>query len=330
MAALAEQDNSSLIQTLLGLVSGKSGTTNTSGSSTEAKTSSQDLLSKLQQTLNTTGSQQTTGSTTNQQTTSQSGSQVSTTKSDISAEGIAKMLQDTLSAAGTGVADIATGAKQAGIYNSSTQQLLTNDLLSRTAGELAKAQAGTTTTTTSSGANTVSGNQTTNQNVQSSQNQIQDQTQNQSTTGTQNTTGAQNQNVQIDQESALKNLDLEAILGAGGLAAGGSILLPLLQGLLGKAEGAAGASPGSGLGGIGQQLAQLLLGGSNPGYTVDTEGQGTNNSGLTPQQMESLVGSDFDVMSWLDQLMSESSTETSSIGDSNEGDWWDPSWDMGE
>lgn len=293
MAAIAEQDNSALIQTILGAISGKSGTTKTTGTQTGTTTGN----------TSTTGSQ--SGSTNTSGGTTTSGS--STTKSDISAEGIAKMLQDALSASGSGIADIATGGKVAGLYNSSTQQLLTNDLLSRTAGELAKLQAGTTTTTT--GSTNQNQTQTTNQN-----------TTNNTATNQQNTQN-NNQTVVSDQESPLKNVDLGALLGAGGLAAGGSILLPVLQGLIGKVPGGQ-----NGLGGIGQQLANLIFGGGggNGGISVDPNGQGTNNSGLTPQQIEQLMGSGS--MDWFNDFLSDIGLNDGGSPIDNSGDdgsWWD-------
>lgn len=70
-----------------------------------------------------------------------------TTKPDVTAEGMNALVQQILG--GTqGLASVATGQKVAGLYGSTTNQMLLNDLISRTAGELAKAQAGTTTTET--------------------------------------------------------------------------------------------------------------------------------------------------------------------------------------
>jgi len=71
--------------------------------------------------------------------------ETTTTGSNISATGMNSLLQQILGSS-SGLASVAGGAKSAGLYNSSTQQLLTNDLVTRTAGELAARQAGTTTT----------------------------------------------------------------------------------------------------------------------------------------------------------------------------------------
>lgn len=73
--------------------------------------------------------------------------ETTTTGSNISQAGMNQVLQQILGGS-QGLASVAQGQKSAGIYNSSTNQLLTNDLITRTAGELAKQQAGTTTTRT--------------------------------------------------------------------------------------------------------------------------------------------------------------------------------------
>lgn len=70
----------------------------------------------------------------------------STTKSNVTPQGMNALIQQILGSA-QGLSAVASGQKGAGVYNSSTNQLLINDLITRTAGELAKAQAGSTTTT---------------------------------------------------------------------------------------------------------------------------------------------------------------------------------------
>lgn len=72
-------------------------------------------------------------------------SSTSTTKPNISPEGINAILQQILGGS-QGLASVASGQRSAGLYNSTTNQLLTNDLITRTAGELAKQSAGSTTT----------------------------------------------------------------------------------------------------------------------------------------------------------------------------------------
>ena len=74
----------------------------------------------------------------------------STSQSNISDAGVNQILQQILGGT-NGLAAISSGQKSAGAYNSSTNQMLTNDLLSRTAGEVAKLKAGTTTTQTTPG-----------------------------------------------------------------------------------------------------------------------------------------------------------------------------------
>lgn len=72
------------------------------------------------------------------------GTTTETTTPNISREGINAILQQALSS-GQGLASVASGQKGVGLYNSSVNQQLLNDLLSRTSGELAKQSAGTTT-----------------------------------------------------------------------------------------------------------------------------------------------------------------------------------------
>lgn len=73
-----------------------------------------------------------------------SGTTTSSTSSNISSQGINAILQQALGSA-QGLSAVAGGQRSAGLYNSSTNQLLIDDLLTRTSGELAKQQAGTTT-----------------------------------------------------------------------------------------------------------------------------------------------------------------------------------------
>lgn len=73
-----------------------------------------------------------------------SGTTTSSTSSNISSQGINAILAQALGSA-QGLSGVAGGQRSAGLYNSSTNQLLINDLLTRTSGELAKQQAGTTT-----------------------------------------------------------------------------------------------------------------------------------------------------------------------------------------
>jgi len=153
--------------------------------------------------------------------TSKSGSTSSTTKSNITPQGMNAVIQQILGGT-NGLAAIANGEKTAGLYNSSTNQLLTNDLITRTAGELAKQQAGTTTT------------------------------------------GGSKQNPALNP-------------GKTAAAVGG---LSLINNLLKESGGLSG-------------IAGLLKGLTSEGITVDPNGMGTNNSGLTPSQMEAQAGNQF-------------------------------------
>ena len=74
-------------------------------------------------------------------------SSTTTSSSNISDEGVNALIQQILGGS-QGLAAIASGQKGAGLYNSTTNQQLTNDLIARTSGEVAKAKAGTTTKTT--------------------------------------------------------------------------------------------------------------------------------------------------------------------------------------
>jgi hypothetical protein len=69
----------------------------------------------------------------------------SSTKSNISKEGVDAMIQQILQSS-QGLAAVSMGQKSSGMYNSTVNQQLTNDLTTRAAGEVAKLQAGTTTT----------------------------------------------------------------------------------------------------------------------------------------------------------------------------------------
>ena len=272
MAEIATQDNSALLNAILGAISGKSSnTTGSSGSSSSGTSSS-----------------------------------TSSTKGNLTKEGIDAMIQEVLSQAGTGVADIATGAHAAGLYDSTTQSLLTGNLVAKTAGELAKAQAGTTTTQT----------------------------------GTQSQTGTANQTSNTTSESPLRNIDLSALAGAGGLGLLATLLGPSLKGGIDAATG------GLGLGGLGQALRDALfppMVGPN-----QTSGEGIGQIGasqLTPQQIEAQLGSsggidlsslfpaDFNLEEFFSSLESGGAGTGLDVGLSGDfgstvdfGDWWDPSW----
>lgn len=74
------------------------------------------------------------------------GSSSQTTTPNISGAGMNAVLQQILGSA-NGLAAVSSQGRNSGLYNSSTQQLLNNDYITRSAGELAKQQAGSTTTT---------------------------------------------------------------------------------------------------------------------------------------------------------------------------------------
>lgn len=65
---------------------------------------------------------------------------------DITQEGVDAMIRDILES-NQGLASVSSGQKTAGLYNSTVNQQLVNDLVSRASGEVAKATAKTVTTT---------------------------------------------------------------------------------------------------------------------------------------------------------------------------------------
>jgi hypothetical protein len=85
-----------------------------------------------------------------EQTVNESSSSKSTTKLDITKEGVDQLIRQILEG-NQGLASVAGGQKAPGLYNSSTQQLLLNDLISRAAGEVAARSAPTTTSTQNNG-----------------------------------------------------------------------------------------------------------------------------------------------------------------------------------
>lgn len=78
------------------------------------------------------------------------GTTTQTTSSNISSEGVNALLQQILQS-NQGLASVASGQKTAGLYNSTVNQQMINDLITRASGEVAKQQAGTTTRTKQAG-----------------------------------------------------------------------------------------------------------------------------------------------------------------------------------
>ena len=76
------------------------------------------------------------------------GTTTSTKQTQISQEGLKALIQSMLEDPSTGLAKVASGGRTSGIYNSSTQQLLVNDLISRASNAAALASSPTTTTET--------------------------------------------------------------------------------------------------------------------------------------------------------------------------------------
>lgn len=77
----------------------------------------------------------------------QSGTTTTTQKSDITDEGLQRII-NTMLAGNGGVKDISGAARGAGLYNSTTEAQLLNDLTTRVSGEAAARSAGTTQTST--------------------------------------------------------------------------------------------------------------------------------------------------------------------------------------
>lgn len=84
-----------------------------------------------------------TGKTTKQT----SGGGTTTVSNNISDEGIQSIVNQILGGSG-GLAALASGERTAGLYNTTTRQQLSNDLISRTAGEAESRRSSQTTTTT--------------------------------------------------------------------------------------------------------------------------------------------------------------------------------------
>lgn len=101
----------------------------TSNNSLNTLVSGADLISKI---MGGSSSTTTTGST----------------QSNISQAGVDRLVQQILAGRG-GVRDISGAARGAGLFNSSTEAQMLNDLAARTAGEVEARRAGTTTTQTS-------------------------------------------------------------------------------------------------------------------------------------------------------------------------------------
>lgn len=71
-----------------------------------------------------------------------------TKQTQISDAALKSLIQSMLEDQSTGLAKVASGARSSGLYNSSSQQLLVNDLISRASNAAALASAPTTTTET--------------------------------------------------------------------------------------------------------------------------------------------------------------------------------------
>jgi len=286
---------------------------NTTGSqnTTGSTNTTQNLLSQIANQIQGNTSQQQTGSQQSSQTTSGSNTSTQTTRSDITQEGINRMLQTTLEADG-GIASIFSGQAQAGGYGGTTSGMLASDLIARTAGELARLQAGTTVTTVGNNNQTVAGSQTSNQNTTGTSSQTQNQTTNQSNNTTQN----QNQNVTNNQqvnESLQRDapLDIRNVLG---LLAGGTVLGPSL----GVAAG--------GLGQLGAGLADLLRGVmGGPDATGDaTLPQDASNPYNDPSRQQDIYGAPEAQVNWQDLLQG---IDMSWLNEGNAVDF--ANWDLG-
>lgn len=112
--------------------------------------------SALQQNLNTAGSlssilstlfgSPSTTATTTKTGGTTTGTVTDTKQTNVSDAGIQALIKQMLEDQSTGLAKVASGSKVAGLYNSSSQQLLVNDLLARAAANAEIARSPTTTT----------------------------------------------------------------------------------------------------------------------------------------------------------------------------------------
>lgn len=76
------------------------------------------------------------------------GTTTSTKQTILTEDAINALIRGMLDDSSTGLAKVASGGRQAGIYNSTTQQQLTNDLISKAAAQAALGSAKTVTSTT--------------------------------------------------------------------------------------------------------------------------------------------------------------------------------------
>lgn len=114
------------------------------------------------------GTSTTTGSTNSNTTGNTSNNGTTTTTEGVSQAGVAQLVDNILSG-NQGLAATASGAKTAGLYNSSTNQLLINNLLAQTAGQAALLNKSSTTQTANSQQTNNNTAGTTNQNANTTQ-----------------------------------------------------------------------------------------------------------------------------------------------------------------
>lgn len=88
------------------------------------------------------------GSNSTVETSGGTGTSTTTKQTLLSKDAVDALMKGLMEDERTGLARVASGARVPGMYNSTTQQLMINDLLARSAAEVAKASAPTTTTET--------------------------------------------------------------------------------------------------------------------------------------------------------------------------------------
>lgn len=138
---MAGTSDLSTLNDLLGLF-------NPPGSSTTNATDNKNLTQNTNNTTTTTGNTNSKTSGTNQQILDTHNK--TTVQDYVSPEAVTSIVNSILSGT-SGLAATATGEKKAGLYDSTTNQMLINDLVSRTAAHAAELNKSTTTTTDNTG-----------------------------------------------------------------------------------------------------------------------------------------------------------------------------------
>lgn len=255
------------------LFTGKDQTQTTKGSSTgTSKTDSS-------QTSANDSKQSTSGTTSNAGTSNTANTGTITTQEGASPEAVEAIVKSVLE--GTqGLANVTSGQNRAGLYNSTTNRLLVNDLMARAAAEGAKLnKSSTQTINTGTATNTAQAQQS-------------GQVQSTAQTGTQQST--QNQQQTATQDQTVRTVVAPPI--SGGSAAKGLAAIQLLSALGGK-----------------NNLLQTVFGSTSIGKSISAALSGASN-GITPAEAAANGG---DVASGVDQSVNDGMSSTPVISNAS-------------